>query len=92
MEKILGKKAKSHKGKQHLNSLDAQLHEGTRNCVFLRGNKCSEAAQTIMQILYLFKKKSGINFSKKKMIRPMEDQEKLKVICFKNRCPFFCFG
>ena len=92
MNKILEKKAKSRKGKQHLTSLDAQLHEGPRNCAFLRGNKCSEAIQNIIQVLYLIKKKTGIHFSKKKMIRPMEDQSKLKIIAYKNRCPFICFG
>jgi hypothetical protein len=92
MNQILGKKAKTRKGKQHLTSLDAQLHEGPRNCAFLRGQKCSQAIQIIIQMLYLLKKKTGINFSKKKMIRPMEDQDKLKIISYKNRCPFICFG
>ena len=92
MDQILGKKAKSRKGKQFLSSLDPQLHEGLRTCAFLRGNKCSEGAQSAMQVLNLLKKKSGINFSRKKQIRPMEDRDKLKIICYKNRCPFFCFG
>lgn len=92
MEQVLGKKAKTRKGKKVLNALESQLHEGIRNCAFMRGNKCSQSVQTILKILYLFKKKSGVNFNKKKNFRPMDDQDKLKAICFKQRCPFFCFG
>ena len=92
MEEILGRKTKSNKGKKFLNSLAPQLHEGVRNCAFLRGIKSSEASQAVMHLLYLIKKKSGINFTKKKEIKPMENQDKIKIICHKNRCPLFCFG
>lgn len=92
MKQILGNKAKTRRGKQFLSSLDPQLHEGPRTCAFLRGNKCSEGVQSLMQVLSLLKKKSGVSFSRKKLLRPMEDAQKLKVICHKTRCAFFCFG
>ena len=83
------RKPKSHKGKLFLKSLEPQLHEGIRQCLFLKGNKSSQCSQLISKLFYLLKKKQGVNFTKKKFFKPFEEKEKLKTICFKNRCPFF---
>lgn len=51
MESIEIKKAKTHKGRLHLNSLAAKLKEDPKDCLFLNTDNSSEIMKLVMNNL-----------------------------------------
>jgi len=51
MEGLEHKKAKTHKGRKHLDALKPKLVEGPKKTLFIKGNKTSEFVTKAMQDL-----------------------------------------
>lgn len=53
VRKIGQRKAKTHKGRRHLDKYKPKLREGDRQCIIIKGNKTSDSVTKTMQYFVL---------------------------------------
>lgn len=88
----LDRKAKTHKGRKHLQKFRSKIKEDPRSTLFLRATKISEKIDKVTKFLYFLKKENSRKLNKKNEIHPFENKENLLFLAEKNLCPLFCFG
>jgi len=85
-------KPKTHRGKRELVKREPKLIENTKQCIFMRGAKCSDTAITFMKDLCKVKKPNSVYFSRKNELRPFEAVNEIEGMCKKYDSSLFAFG
>lgn len=87
------RKAKTHKGRLHLERFEPHIIEEPRKLVLLRSSSCKpEVKQLLTDITKIRRPYSLMLHRKREGLDPFSDHEPLEYLCRKNLCALFCFG
>ncbi|MCQ2816068.1 MAG: hypothetical protein MJ252_02270, partial [archaeon] len=88
----VSKKAKTHKGKVHLESLMPKLIEDPKQGLFINTSNSSEIMRMVLDDLYLTRKDFSKKLTKKEEIFNLDvHKNDVEYLCQKNNCAFFTF-
>lgn len=86
------KKAKTHKGKMHLDSLLPKLIEDPKEALFINTNNSNDIMRMILNDLFISRKELSKKLSKKENIHNItENKNDIEYLCDKNNTAFFTF-
>lgn len=86
------KKAKTHKGRLHLNSLAPKLVEDPKECLYINTDNSSEIMKMVMNNLYLMRKAYAKKLGQKnKFENVFKDQQSIEFFCERNNTPMFTY-
>ncbi|XP_053993059.1 ribosome production factor 2 homolog isoform X1 [Hylaeus volcanicus] len=93
LEKNVFRKAKTAKGRRYLQSLQSKLREDSKNCLYLRGTKCSASVKQLLKDLFMIGKPYSQHLSKKHdNFNLLSNKEPIEFLCRKNNTSLFCYG
>ena len=92
MSKNLAKQAKTHRAKRAMKAREPKLVEDVKEALFIRGKSSSQVVNGLMEDLYLLKKPSAKQFSRKNDFLPFEDMSNIEFLSNKNDAALFAFG
>ena len=88
----LPKKARTHKGKSHLNSLRPKLIEDPKQCVYINTKSSSEIMRMVLNDLYLLRRDYSKKLNQKEEISNYQQSKNdIEYLCDKNNCGFFTY-
>ena len=88
----LPKKAKTHKGKVHLNSLLPKLIEDPKQCVYINTKSSSEIMRMVLNDLYLLRRDYSKKLNQKEEISNYQQSKNdIEYLFDKNNCWFFTY-
>ncbi|CAH1800324.1 unnamed protein product [Owenia fusiformis] len=85
-------KPKNQRVKRVLEKRQPQVHENTKQAMFIRGGHTSETVTEALKDLYSLKKTDSTMLQKKNILRPFEDMTSLEFFSSKNDASLFMFG
>jgi ribosome production factor 2 len=83
---------KNNRSRRALRKYEPKVLENPKTALFLKGNKCSEIVQGVMNDLSQLKKPHAVRFWKHNDFYPFETTKNLEFLGFKNDASLFCFG
>jgi ribosome production factor 2 len=86
------KKAKTHKGRMHLNSLQPKIIEDPKECLFINTDNSSEIMKMVLGDLYLMRKAYSKKLGQKNRFENVfKDQQSIEFFCDRNNTPIFTY-
>ncbi len=87
---MLERKAKTHKGKLYLESLQPKLIEDPKQCLFINTKNSTEIMRMVLNELYLMRKELSKKLNKKENIFNItQNKDNVEFLCTKNNTTFF---
>eukprot|EP00045_Choanoeca_perplexa_P000652 m.15349 g.15349 ORF g.15349 m.15349 type:complete len:299 (-) comp10449_c0_seq1:70-966(-) len=86
------KRAKTRRGRKALAERAPKIHENPKSILYMNGTKCPQVVQEIFKELNMLTKPRSRIFSRKRELRPMEDEAALESLSNKMDISLFAVG
>lgn len=86
------RRARTHRGRKHLEAYRPRVDEGPRRVLLTQGTKTSQTCVDVLALLAKLVRSRATRLAKRYETRPMEDDQLVLRLCEKHQCPVFAFG
>eukprot|EP00055_Hartaetosiga_balthica_P013451 m.69026 g.69026 ORF g.69026 m.69026 type:complete len:321 (-) comp8262_c0_seq2:2380-3342(-) len=84
--------AKTRRGRQHLKERDSKVNENPKSILYVHGSKCSQQVQSVFKDLHALTHEQSKIFSRKRDLRPMDQQTELETLSSKQDASLLLVG